>query len=249
MTWSSSNASLASISTVSGSNGLASATGAGSVTISAASGSITGSTTLTVTGALLTAIEITPNAPSIAKGVSQAFVAMGIFSDNSTQNLTTQVTWSSDTVGVAVVSNSVPTIGTVTATGIGTAMLTASTASLSASIQVMVTPATLVSIQVNPPLPSIASGLSQQFTAIGIYTDNSTQNLSVSATWATTAPGVATVSNASGSREARDIIDSGQRQRLGDLERRVRQRILHRDASDAGVGRCHARKSVNTLRA
>jgi hypothetical protein len=200
VTWSSSNGSLASISTASGSNGLATATGAGSVTISAASGSITGSTTLIVTGAVLTAIEITPNAPSIAKGVSQAFVAMGIFSDNSTQNLTTQVAWSSTSTAVAVVSNSAPTIGTVTATGIGTTTLSASTASLSANIQVTVTPATLVSMQVTPPLPSVAAGLSQQFTAIGIYTDNSTQNLTISATWATTAASVATVSNAIGSQ-------------------------------------------------
>ena len=200
VTWSSSNAGLASISTSSGSNGLATAAGVGNVTISAASGSITGSTTLTVTGALLTAIEITPNAPSIAKGVSQPFVAMGIFSDNSTQNLTTQVTWSSTSTGVAVVSNSAPTIGTLTATGVGTTTLSASTASLSASIQVTVTPATLVSIQVTPPLPSVAAGLSQQFTATGIYTDNSTQNLTISATWATTAANVATVSNASGSQ-------------------------------------------------
>jgi hypothetical protein len=200
VTWSSSNASLASISTASGSNGLATATGAGSVTISAASGSITGSTTLNVTGALLTAIEITPNAPNIAKGVSQPFVAMGIFSDNSTQNLTTQVTWASTLPTVAVVSNSAPTIGTVTATGLGATTLSASTASLSASIQVNVTPATLVSIQVNPAIPSIAAGLSQQFTAIGIYTDNSTQNLTFSATWATTAANVATVSNAAGSQ-------------------------------------------------
>jgi hypothetical protein len=200
VTWSSSNASLASISTASGSNGLATATGAGKATISAASGSITGSTSLTITGALLTAIEITPNAPSIAKGVSQPFVAMGIFSDNSTQNLTTQVTWASTSTAVAVVSNSAPTIGTVTATGIGTTTLSASTASLSASIQATVTPATLVSIQVTPPTPSVASGLSQQFTATGIYTDNSTQNLTTTATWATTTPSVATVSNAAGSQ-------------------------------------------------
>jgi hypothetical protein len=209
VTWSTSNDNLASISSDSGSIGLATATGTGTVTISAASGAITGSTTLTVSGAVLTSIEITPTAPSIAKGVSQPFVAMGIFSDNSKQNLTTQVTWSASAASVATVSNSAPTVGTVTATGIGTTTLTASTGSLSASTQVTVTPAVLASIQVTPPTPSIASGLSQQFTATGIYTDNSVQNLTLTATWATTAPTVATVSNATGSQGLASSLSPG----------------------------------------
>ncbi len=39
------------------------------------------------------------------------------------------------------------------------------------------TPAALVSIAVTPASPSIAKGLTEQFTATGTYTDNSTQNL------------------------------------------------------------------------
>jgi trimeric autotransporter adhesin len=198
--WSSSDATIATVSTTSGSNGLATAVGVGSATISAASGTISGGTKLTVTGAVLTAIAITPGAPSLAKGVSQQFVAMGIFSDNTKQNLTTQVTWSSSSTGVAIVSNSTPTIGIVTAEDVGTTTLTAGSGGVSANVQVTVTPATLVSLQVVPPTASVASGLTQQFTATGIYTDNSTQNLTTTATWATTAAAVASVSNAAGSQ-------------------------------------------------
>ena len=52
-----------------------------------------------------------------------------------------------------------------------------STAVTSPDASLTVTAATLVSIAVTPPSPSIAKGLTQQFTATGTYTDNSTQNL------------------------------------------------------------------------
>ena len=54
------------------------------------------------------------------------------------------------------------------------------------------TAATLVSIAVTPANPSVANGLTQQFTATGTYTDNSTQNLTTVATWASANTGVAT---------------------------------------------------------
>jgi hypothetical protein len=62
-----------------------------------------------------------------------------------------------------------------------------------------VTPATLVSIQVAPSSVSITNGATQQFTATGTYTDNSTQDLTGIATWASASTAIATISNAAGS--------------------------------------------------
>ena len=56
---------------------------------------------------------------------------------------------------------------------------------------------TLVSIAVTPTNPSIASGTTQQFTATGTYSDNSSRDLTATATWTSTAPGVITI-NAAG---------------------------------------------------
>lgn len=53
---------------------------------------------------------------------------------------------------------------------------------------------TLSSITVTPALPSISKGATQQFTATGIYSDGSTQNLMSSTTWNSSATAVATVS-------------------------------------------------------
>jgi hypothetical protein len=56
--------------------------------------------------------------------------------------------------------------------------------------------ATLVSIAVTPANQSVAAGTQQQFTATGTFSDNSTQNLTNSVTWASSDTTIATVSAA-----------------------------------------------------
>jgi len=63
----------------------------------------------------------------------------------------------------------------------------------SATATLTVTPATLVSIAVTPANPSIAKGLTQQFTATGHFSDGTTQDLTASATWASSLTTVATI--------------------------------------------------------
>ena len=199
VTWSSSDTGVATVSNTAGSNGLAKAGSVGSATVSATSGSVSGSTTLTVTPAVLVSIGVTPASPSVAKGMTRQFTATGVFSDNSTQDLTTQVTWSSSDTGVATVSNTAGSNGLAKAGSVGSATVSATSGSVSGSTTLTVTPAVLVSIGVTPASPSVAKGLTQQFTATGVYTDNSTQDLTAQVTWSSSDTGVATVSNAAGS--------------------------------------------------
>jgi len=58
-------------------------------------------------------------------------------------------------------------------------------------------PPTLVSIAITPANPTVPVGTSQQFTATGTYSDNSTANLTASVTWASGTPANANI-NASG---------------------------------------------------
>ena len=200
VTWSSSDPSVASVSNASGSNGLATATSQGSVTITAALGNVSGSTGLTVTAATLVSIGITPTNPSIANGLTDQFTATGIYTDNSTQSLTASVTWSSSDTTVASISNAAGSQGLATSAGVGTALISASLGSVSGSTGLTVTAATLVSISVTPATQSIASGTSEQFAAVGTYTDNSTQDLTTQVSWTSSTPATATISNASGSQ-------------------------------------------------
>src|SRR5207302_1782741 len=75
--WSSSDGTVATVSITAGSQGLASTLASGAVTITAASGSVSGSGNLTVTAATLVSIALTPQNPAIPLGTSQQFAATG----------------------------------------------------------------------------------------------------------------------------------------------------------------------------
>jgi trimeric autotransporter adhesin len=199
VTWSSSDTTVATTSNASGSSGLASSLSQGSVTITATLGTIAGATGLTITPAALVSIAVIPSNSSIANGTGQQFAATGTYTDNSTQPLTTSVNWSSSDTAVASISNAPGFNGLASSTGQGTATITATLGSISGSTGLTVTAATLVSIAITPLTPSIADGTTRQFTATGTYTDNSTQNLTASVTWASTDTTIASISNAAGS--------------------------------------------------
>jgi len=141
--------------------------------------------------ASLVSIAVTPANPSIAKGATQQFTATGTYSDNSTQNLTSSVTWSSTNTAVAMIGSG----GLATGVGTGSTTISAVSGSISGSTNLTVTAPALVSIAVTPANPSIAKGATQQFTATGTYSDNSTQNLTSSVTWSSTNTAVATITS------------------------------------------------------
>jgi trimeric autotransporter adhesin len=209
VTWSSSVAGVASVSNTPGSNGMAATATPGSTTITATLGGISGSTNLTVTAATLVSLGVTPANPSIAKGLKSQFTAIGTFTDNSTQNLTAQVQWSSSDPTVATVSNALGYDGLGVGLSPGSVTITATLAGASASTVLTVTPATLVSIGVTPANPSMATGLSSQFMATGVYTDNSTQDLTASVAWTSSDPTVASISNASASHGLATAVSPG----------------------------------------
>ncbi|WP_158608596.1 beta strand repeat-containing protein [Stagnimonas aquatica] len=205
-TWTSSNTSAASISNAEGSRGLAKATlTPGSTNISASIGGVMGATSLTVTNATVKSGSVTPTDPTMPKGVSRQFTATVVFTDGSTQDVTSQVSWTSSATGRATVGDSAASKGQVTAVSEGEATITATVTNdaakgASASSKVTVTPATLGSITVTPATASAAKGNTQNYKAEGLYSDNSVENLTETVTWSSSDTAVATVSNASGTR-------------------------------------------------
>ena len=207
--WTSSNTAVATIGNSGGSPGLAQSLAQGMTTITAMVGAINGSTVLTVGPPTLVSLALTPANGSIALGTTQQLVATGTFTDGSTQNLSTQVTWASSALTVATVSNVSGSQGLVTSAGIGTTTVSATSGSITGSTAVTVTPATLVSIAVTPAIPSIALGTTQQFTATGTFTDGSFQNISNSVQWGSSSSAVATMSNTSGTQGLATSVGTG----------------------------------------
>jgi hypothetical protein len=182
--WSTANPAVATINPA----GIATAAGEGSTTVSATLGSLQGSTSLTVAPSLVS-IQVNPQSAFSDIGTVQSFKAIGSFSNGSHQDLTLSVTWTTSTSSVATVAPN----GQVTCLAAGQSTITAIAGSISGSSLLTVTSATLTSIALNPANPSVATGVTQQFTATGTFSDGTQQNLTDSVNWSSSATGVATI--------------------------------------------------------
>jgi uncharacterized protein YjdB len=189
VTWQSSDTTVASVSN----SGLLTSIKAGTVVVTASMNSVSGNASVTVTSSVLTAINVGTPSPSLASGGTEQLTATGVYSDNSTQSLTTQVIWSTSDPTVASVNGT----GFLTTLKAGTVTVTASLSSVSGTGTVVVNGPTLSSITITPAVFSIASGQSKHLSALGIYSDGSSQDVTSRATWNALSTAYATV-NSSG---------------------------------------------------
>ncbi len=186
-TWSTSNAAVA---TVTG--GLATGLAPGTATITAALSGITGSATLTVTNPIVS-IVVTPANPSIPVAITLQFTATAKFFDNTTADITSTATWTSSNPSVATVSDQIPTKGQARSIAPGTTTIQASSGGVNGSTTLTVTNATLVSIDIAPQNASLSLGNQLQYTATGHYSDSTTQDITNTVTWSSSAPLVANI--------------------------------------------------------
>jgi hypothetical protein len=96
---------------------------------------------------LLVSITVTPSNATIVVGAVQQFTATGGYGDGTTQDLTTQVAWSSSSTGIAAIGSTGLAVGI----GVGGTTITArlGSASDTAALTVNVVP-------LGPPIPQIA---------------------------------------------------------------------------------------------
>ncbi|MGC2170758.1 MAG: Ig-like domain-containing protein, partial [Candidatus Sulfotelmatobacter sp.] len=125
----------------------------------------------------------------VPKGETRQFTAIATFSDGSQKTITDSATWSVVPTGIATVNAT----GLVTAQVVGSATVTAASASVRASDPLTVSPPILVSIAVAPANSSIMLGTTEQLTATGTFSDGSRQDLTNSAAWSSVNPSLVTV--------------------------------------------------------
>jgi hypothetical protein len=142
------------------STGYATSVYPGTATISASSGAVTGGAVLTVSGAVAISLVITPSSPSVVVGAQEQFTATLNYSDGSSLNVTSSVTWTSSNLAVATISVG----GLATGVGAGSSTIEASYGTSSP-----ITGTTMLNVQtgvaVSPAVATIAISGTQQFTA------------------------------------------------------------------------------------
>ena len=171
---------------VTGTGGYTAGTTAGTFRVIATQqgGTLADTSTVTITPAAptLTAVEVTPSNVSLAPGAAQQFSAIGRMSDNSTSGVT--VTWSA--TGGTVTGSGAYTAGGTAGTFRVIATQQGGTLADTASVTIAVPPPTitLTAIELTPASASLLTGATQQFSAVGRMSDNSTSSVAVN--WSAT---------------------------------------------------------------
>src|SRR5260221_428254 len=91
-------------------------------------------------------------------------------------------------LGTTVQLHATATAGLADAIAVGTVTISASLDNVTGATGLTVTAVSLVAIQVTPGTPTIANGSTVQFTATGVFSDSSRQNLTAQATWTSSMP-------------------------------------------------------------
>ena len=127
--WSTDDVSVATISK----GGLLTGVGLGSTTITASSGTISGSTTATVQLANVVSISITPTSGSITVGGTIFFTAIATVQGGQTYDITDSAIWTSSDVNVATID----TTGMATGVAVGTTNITATSSGIVSNVVVL----------------------------------------------------------------------------------------------------------------
>ena len=194
-TWSTDDASVLSVVATGATAGLATAKAAGSTTITATVGAVSGQTSVRVTAPQLTSITVNPATATMSVNTTRQFTAQGTYADSSTADLTDSVTWSTGLATIFSVSNAAGTRGLVTALAVGTDNVIASMSGIVGMATVTVSVIPLVSIAVTPNPLTLPQNLTLPLKATATYGDQSTQDVTTSATWTVADSSVATVGN------------------------------------------------------
>jgi hypothetical protein len=144
----------------------------------------------------ITALAIAPTNGTIAPGVSQQYTATATYGNNSTGDVTKQVTWTTTPTNVATVNST----GLVTGVTLGTATVKAQSGSVIANTGVTVANKTISSIAIQPLTQTLSvssTGFPNtgQYTATATYSDNTTGDVTNTSTWNALPSSVASISN------------------------------------------------------
>jgi uncharacterized protein YjdB len=196
VTWSSSDASIASLS-LDGA-GKFDTHQPGSVriraTLEAVDGvqGLEGSTQLTVTSHELQSLDIGGDV-TLPRGLRHALGAVGSYSDGQRTSVTERVTWASSDTSIAVVSNDPASRGVVSALRSGQATISASLDQRTAHIVVNVTEPVRETLSIQTSDAPLAPAESRTLRAVIVLSNGSLLDVSSQATWTSSDQAVATI--------------------------------------------------------
>jgi len=139
---------------------------------------------------LLQSISLSPDGNAVIEGTSVQFTARGHYDDDSSKDISTQVTWSSSDASKVEINSS----GLAVAIASGVISINAEFEGVSANaVSLTVDAKILQSITVTPSAGNIIEGLTEQFTATGNYNNGTSADITSSVTWSSNNTAIASI--------------------------------------------------------
>jgi hypothetical protein len=145
----------------------------------------------------ITSLQVLPANKIVAPGATQQYTATATFGNNSTGDVTSQVSWSTNQTNIATITGG----GLLTGVALGTTSVKAQSGSVIANTGVTIANKTVTSVAIQPLTQTLsASGTNGpntvQFTATATYSDSSTGDVTANSTWnaSATPTGAVTIS-------------------------------------------------------
>ncbi len=185
-TWTSSDGTIATLSA-----GVATGVAQGLATVTAAYGDRTGSGALTVDAPVPQSVAVVPTAASVAKGLTQTFTATAQWSDGTTSDVTGAATWTTLDPSVATATGSVAK-----GKAVGSTQVQATLQGVTGSASLTVTAAIVQAVTVSPAGGILAAGFELKYSATAVYSDDTKQDVTGSASWTSSNAAAASFSSA-----------------------------------------------------
>ena len=169
----------------------------GTYNLTATSGTITGTSvvTVTATAGALTNITVTPASPSIAAGTTRQFTAVGTDANGNVVTISPAVVWSIGTAGGGTISSTgLFTAGATAGTFANTIVATSGTISGNTGVTITAGAGALSKVTVTPNPASVAANGTQQFTAVGTDAAGNVVTITPAVTWRVAPSGGGTIS-------------------------------------------------------
>jgi uncharacterized protein YjdB len=190
--WATGDATIASISNATGTNGVATPIAVGTTTVTATLSGVTGTTNITVTTAKVTGITVSPNPLNLQTTQRGNVTAKATYSDGTSLDVTTSCTWTTADTTIATVSNASGAQGQVVAVAAGSTNVTCTFGGATGTGSIVITSPTAVSITVSPIAPTCKVGDTLNFAAVEIDSAGGSTNVTRMATWTTSPAGILT---------------------------------------------------------
>lgn len=150
---------------------------------------------LNVSGGILEYIAVEPADKRIAIGHKVNLEARAYYSGGINKDVTKLATWSVEKGDVASVDNTQENAGTVLGISRGSTLVTATFEGELGANLTTVSEAVLESVIITPSTKTIAAGLTLQYQLFAIFSDNSSQDVTLVSDWTSAEPRAVTIDN------------------------------------------------------